>query len=81
VTYVGSTRVFVVRNGKAHVVPVERGVDGAGWVELIRPADCDLRLDDVIIRGGQDKLAEGVPVQIRNTGTLGKALQQPQATR
>jgi len=70
VTSVGSTRVFVARDGKAHVVPVERGVDGAGWVELLRPAGSDLQASDIIIRGGQDKLAEGVPVSIRNEAEL-----------
>ncbi len=73
VTYVGSTRVFVLRDGQAHVIPVERGIEGAGWVEVLHDGAGDLRLDDVVIRGGQDKLAEGVPVQIRNAARL----QQP----
>ena len=81
VTYVGSTRVFVVRDGKAHVIPVERGIEGAGWVELIRAGNSDLRVDDIVIRGGQDKLAEGVPVQIRNAAELGQTAEQPSATR
>jgi len=72
VTYVGSTRVLVVRDDKAHVIPVERGIEGAGWVELIRAGNSDLRVDDIVIRGGQDKLAEGVPVQIRNAAELGQ---------
>ena len=38
VTYAGSTKIFVVREGKAHAVPVATGLEGRGWVELIRSA-------------------------------------------
>lgn len=81
VTYVGSTRVFVVRNGKAHVIPVERGIEGAGWVEVIHADSADLQLDDIVIRSGQDKLAEGVSVQIRNAAELKQPVEQPSAAR
>ena len=81
VTSVGSTRLFVVRDGKTHVIPVERGIEGGGWVELIRAENSDLRRDDIVIRGGQDKLAEGVPVQIRNAAELEQNAEQPSATR
>ncbi len=80
-TYAGSKRVFVVRDGKAHTISVETGIEGAGWVELIHAANADLRADDILIRGGQDKLAEGVPVQIRNAAELGKTAETPSATR
>jgi hypothetical protein len=60
---------------------VERGIEGAGWVELIRAGNSDLRVDDIVIRGGQDKLAEGVPVQIRNAAELGQTAERPSATR
>ena len=43
VTYAGSKRVFVVRDGKAHTISVETGIEGSGWVELIHAADADLR--------------------------------------
>jgi multidrug efflux pump subunit AcrA (membrane-fusion protein) len=81
VTYAGSTRIFVVRDGKAHTISVETGIEGSGWVELLHAANADLREDDILIRGGQDKLAEGVPVQIRNTAELGQTAVNPSAAR
>lgn len=81
VTYAGSTRLFVVRQGKAHSVVVEKGIDGAGWVELLHSADVDLRPDDIVVRGGQDKLAEGISVQIRNAAQLNPAKPAPAGTR
>ncbi|MHB8973023.1 MAG: efflux RND transporter periplasmic adaptor subunit [Pirellulaceae bacterium] len=81
VTFAGSTRIFLVRDGKAHTISVETGIEGSGWVELLHAADADLREDDILIRGGQDKLAEGVPVQIRNMVELGQAAVSPPASR
>jgi hypothetical protein len=81
VTYAGSTRIFVVRDGKAHTISVETGIEGSGWVELLHAANADLREDDILIRGGQDKLAEGVPVQIRNAAELGQTAVNPSAAR
>ncbi len=78
VGFAGSTKVFVVRDGKAHAIAVQRGIEGrpaqpgqAGdlrgvWVELVRSASPDLRLDDQVVLTGQEKLAEGVPVRIRS---------------
>lgn len=77
VTFAGSTKIFVVRQGKAHAIAVQRGIEGrpadAGqtgdlrglWVELVRSASPELRLDDQVVLTGQEKLAEGVPVRIR----------------
>ena len=65
VSYAGSTKIFVVREGRAHAVPIATGVEGRGWVELVRSASPDLRPDDQVITSGQEKLAEGVPVSIR----------------
>jgi len=81
VTYAGSTRVFVVREGKAHTLSVEKGIEGSGWVELIHAVNPDLRRDDIFVRGGQDKLAEGVPVQIRNAAALQQKLELPAKAR
>lgn len=64
VSFAGSTKVFVVRDGKAHAIPVARGVEGLGWVELVLPANHDLRNDDQVVVKGQEKLAEGTPVQL-----------------
>jgi len=65
VTYAGSTKVFVIRNGRAHAIPISTGVEGRGWVELIRPANSELRQDDQVITSGQERLAEGVAVVVR----------------
>ena len=66
VTYAGSTRLFVVRDGKAHAVTAATGVEGRGWLELVGSAKTELRADDQVITSGQDKLAEGVAVHVRN---------------
>lgn len=65
VTYAGSTRLFVIRDGKAHAVSATTGVDGRGWAELVGSTKSELRVDDQVITSGQDKLAEGVPVHVR----------------
>lgn len=65
VTYAGSTKIFVIRDGRAHAIPIATGVEGRGWVELVRPANSELRQDDQVITSGQEKLAEGVTVVVR----------------
>ena len=65
VTYAGSTKVFVIRDGRAHAIPMATGVEGRGWVELVRPPNSELRQDDQVITSGQEKLAEGVAVEVR----------------
>lgn len=78
-TFAGSIKVFVVRDGKAHAVPVARGVEGRDsasgdrglrgvWVELVRGPDSDLRPDDRVVVTGLEKLAEGVQVKPRTAG-------------
>jgi multidrug efflux pump subunit AcrA (membrane-fusion protein) len=72
VSFVGSTKVFVIREGKAHAVPMTPGVEGQGWIELVRSASPDLRLKDQVITSGLEKLAEGVPVRLKETGEEAK---------
>lgn len=62
VSYAGSTKIFVVRNGRAHAIPIVSGLEGSGWVELERSQSPDLRKNDKVITSGQEKLAEGVTV-------------------
>lgn len=69
-TFAGSKRVFVVRDGKAHSISVATGVEGPGWVELLHPEGGDLKETDILIRGGQDRLAEGTRVVLRNAAAL-----------
>jgi multidrug efflux pump subunit AcrA (membrane-fusion protein) len=65
VSFVGSTKVFVIRDGKAHAVLVTPGLEGQGWLEIVRTAASELRLEDQVITSGLEKLAEGVPVRVR----------------
>jgi len=65
VTYAGSTKIFVIRDGRARAMPIATGLEGRGWVELVRPPKSDLRPDDQVITSGYEKLAEGVAVQVR----------------
>lgn len=68
VSFVGSTKLFVVRDGKAHAVAVTPGLEGQGWIEIVRSASPELRLEDQVITSGLEKLAEGVRVRVRETG-------------
>ncbi len=65
VTYAGSTKIFVIRDGRARAVPIATGLESRGWVELVRPPKSDRRPDDQVIISGHEKLADGVGVQIR----------------
>lgn len=65
VAYAGTTKIFVVREGRAHAVPIATGVEGPGWVELVRAASPDLRRDDQVVTSGKERLAERVPVSLR----------------
>jgi multidrug efflux pump subunit AcrA (membrane-fusion protein) len=65
VTYVGSVRVFAIRDGQAHKIDVTQGASGRGWVEVVG----DLRPDDQVATSGQGQLAldKPTPVRIRET--------------
>ena len=65
VTYVGSVRVFAVRDGQAYKVDVTQGASGRGWVEVVG----DLRPDDQVATSGQGQLAldKPTPIRIRET--------------
>jgi RND family efflux transporter MFP subunit len=67
VTFVGSTKVFVIRDGKAHAVVVTPGLQGQRWIELVRSASPELRLEDQVITSGLEKLAEGVAVRVKES--------------
>jgi multidrug efflux pump subunit AcrA (membrane-fusion protein) len=72
VTLVGTQKVFVIRDGKAHAVLVTPGVEGRGWIELVHSASPDLRLQDQIVTSGLERLAEGVPVRVRQAAEPAK---------
>jgi membrane fusion protein, multidrug efflux system len=60
---VGITKVFVVNDGnKARAVPVETGLEGKGWIEVIGA----LPSQGMIVTTGQSQLADDVPVVVRD---------------
>ncbi len=61
----GSTRVFTIREGKAHAVAVTRGVERDGWVELLKADSHEIGPGTMLVTSGQDLLAEGSAVKIR----------------
>jgi membrane fusion protein (multidrug efflux system) len=65
VTLVGSSKVFVVYEGKARAVPVALGVEGPGWVELLEFDPRLLNAESLVIASGHNLLAEGIPVTPR----------------
>ena len=72
VTYAGVNKVFVVRDGKAHVVEVtpveegrEPGAEGRAWVEITPKNPSELSPGAEVVTSGQTQLAEGSAVQIR----------------
>lgn len=68
VAFAGVTKVFTVKDGKAHSVPVQPGVriDVPGkkrtetWIEINAAG-----LDGPVVTSGHSKLADGTPVRIR----------------
>jgi membrane fusion protein (multidrug efflux system) len=59
---VGITKIFVVQDGgKARAVPVETGLEGKGWVEVIGALPSQAK----VVTTGQSQLADDVPVTIR----------------
>lgn len=65
VTYAGSTRIFLIREGRAVAMPVTTGLAEGKRIELILPPDSGLRLEDRVITSGHEQLAEGIPVVVR----------------
>lgn len=68
--FAGVVKVFVIKNGKAHGIPVTAGdkrrIDEAPysrtWVEVNGPIASGLQ----VITSGFNQLSDGTPVQIRN---------------
>ncbi|MCA1682712.1 MAG: efflux RND transporter periplasmic adaptor subunit, partial [Actinobacteria bacterium] len=61
VEYAGVVKVFVVEDGKARAVNVEKGQEGPGWVEVLGAIPDKAR----VVITGQTQLAEGTPVTVR----------------
>jgi multidrug efflux pump subunit AcrA (membrane-fusion protein) len=60
-TFAGVTKIFVVDDNKAHAIPVETGVQGKGWVEVIGALPAEAQ----VVTTGQARLAEGTSVVVR----------------
>ena len=67
-SFAGSTKILVARDGRAHAIPIVRGVEGAGWVELVRSGSPGLARADMVITSGLQQLADGSPIVVRQAG-------------
>ncbi len=63
VEYAGVTKLFVVEDGKARAINVEKGREGPGWVEVLG----EIPDKATVVVTGQSQLAEGTPVVVRKT--------------
>ncbi|MGC3972974.1 MAG: efflux RND transporter periplasmic adaptor subunit [Nitrospira sp.] len=61
-----SQYVYVVKDGKAHQVPVELGARAENRVEVVK----GLAGDEQLIVSGKDLVSEGVPVQVQPLGDV-----------
>lgn len=63
-TFAGTTRVFVVENGRAKDVPVTLGAQTIEWVEVVSPR---LPRGVQVVTSGHAVLADGTPVTVRSS--------------
>lgn len=63
-SFAGTTRVFLVEQGKARDVPVTLGLQTTDWVEVVQPA---LPSGAQVVTSGQALLGDGTPVTVRET--------------
>ncbi len=61
-TFAGVTKLFVVEDGKTRAIPVEIGLQGDGWVEVIGQVPASAQ----VVVEGQSRLAEGTAVVQRD---------------
>ncbi len=54
--------VFIVSGEKAHKVPIKKGIENDGWMEVI---SSELREQDMVVTMGQNMLDEGKAVSIQ----------------
>lgn len=67
-SFAGTTRVFVVEQGKARDVPVTLGLQTTDWVEVVQPA---LPPGAQVVTSGQALLGDGTAVTVRETSEKG----------
>jgi|SRR5579883_1689679 len=63
-TFAGTTRVFVVENGRVKDVPVTLGAQTIEWVEVVKPR---LPQGTQVVTSGHAILADGTPVTVRSS--------------
>lgn len=61
ITFAGVTKLFTVVDGQAQEVPVEVGLRGDGWVEVIGGIDPQA----IVVTSGQSQLANGTKISVR----------------
>lgn len=61
VRFAGVTKLFVLRDGQAHAVPVETGFESDGQVEIVG----DVPSGAQVVTTGQSQLADGTAVVVR----------------
>jgi membrane fusion protein (multidrug efflux system) len=61
VEFAGVTKLFVVEADKARAIPVQKGLEGNGWVEVLGTLPAQAR----VVTTGQTQLADGTPVVVR----------------
>jgi membrane fusion protein, multidrug efflux system len=67
-TYAGVTKIFVVEGDKVRSIPVETGLQGDGWVEVIGdlPAEAQVVTTGQVGLASLAQLAEGTQVVVRS---------------
>jgi multidrug efflux pump subunit AcrA (membrane-fusion protein) len=63
VSFAGVKKVYTVKDGKAAEVPIDTGARVNGWVEVVKPKG--MKAGDPVIVEGVNRLAAGVPVQVK----------------
>jgi RND family efflux transporter MFP subunit len=65
INFAGVTKLFTVVGGKAQEVPIQTGLRGDGWVEVVGQIDPEA----VVVTSGQSQLANGTAVTLRQSTT------------
>lgn len=67
VSFAGTTKVFVVENGRAKAVPITPGQQSTDWVEVASP---QLPEKALVVTSGQSAIVDGEPVTVRTAEAL-----------
>lgn len=67
VSFAGTTKVFVVENGRAKAVAITPGHQSTDWIEVASPR---LPENAVVVTSGQSAIVDGAPVTVRKKEAL-----------